>query len=261
MSKKKNKKNKDNETVNSNPVAKKDESMRVFQRDKINFPLHIRERNDFTDNQKKFIELALDKKTKVVFVSGPAGTSKTFLAIYCALHLLNTHRVSDLVYIRSIAESASKSFGTLPGEKDDKLAPFLMPLMDKLEELLPKGDIDSLEKDKRTVGIPVNFLRGASINAKCVVVDEAQNLDRKELTTVLTRIGEFSKFIILGDPMQSDINGRSGFMPMFDWFNGIEAAKNEGIHCFSFTKDDVVRSGILRFIVEELEKMPKQSMY
>jgi len=234
----------------------KDKSPYIYQRDKIDFQLQIRERNDLTEKQKKFIELVLDKKTNLIFVSGPAGTSKTFLAVYCALHLLNTRRVSDLVYIRSIAESASKSFGTLPGSENEKLAPFLMPLYDKLEELLPKADIDHLAKEERFKGIPINYLRGASINAKCVIVDEAQNLDRKELTTALTRIGQFSKFIILGDPMQSDINGKSGFQPMFDLFND-ESSKEKGIHCFAFTKEDIVRSGLLGYIVERIETMPR----
>lgn len=242
--------------VDGTDVKLTDSSPRVYQRDKIKFPLNIRERPDFTERQKSFIDLVLDKKTKVVFVSGPAGTSKSFLAVYCALHLLNAGRVSDLIYIRSIVESASKSFGTLPGGESDKLAPFLMPLYDKLEELLPKCDIDALAKEDRFKGIPINYMRGASINAKCVIVDEAQNLDAKEMTTVLTRIGEFSKFIILGDPLQSDINGKTGFMPMFDLFNS-EECKENGIHCFSFTREDIVRSGVLKFIVERLELLPK----
>jgi phosphate starvation-inducible protein PhoH and related proteins len=244
--------------INATPNEKKDTSPKVYQRDKIKQKLNIRERSDFSEKQKEFINLVLDRDTKVVFVSGPAGTSKTFLAIYCALQLLNGGRVSDLVYVRSIIESASKSFGTLPGGEGDKLAPFLMPLYDKLEELLPKPDIDMLDKEERIKGIPINYLRGASINAKCVIVDEAQNLDKKELTTVLTRIGEFSRFLVLGDPNQSDINGRSGFMPMFDLFND-ETSRNNGIHCFAFTHEDIVRSGILKYIVERIEMLPPSS--
>lgn len=239
-----------------NVASERDNSPVIHQRDKIKQSLQIRERPDFTEKQQKFIDLVLDKKTKVIFVSGPAGTSKSFLAVYCALHLMNRGRVSDLIYIRSIIESASKSFGTLPGDASEKLDPFLMPLHDKLEELLPKEDIDFLMKENRIKGIPINFMRGASINAKCVIVDEAQNLDRKEMTTILTRIGEFSKFIILGDPLQSDINGKSGFQPFYDLFGG-EICEQEGIFTFAFTKDDIVRSGILKFIVDRLEHLPK----
>lgn len=237
-------------------VKTEDSSPRVHQRDKIDFQLQIRERNDLKDKQKKFIDLVLDKKTNVIFVSGPAGTSKTFLAVYCALQLLNARKVSDIVYVRSIAESASKSLGSLPGEMDSKMEPFLMPLHDKLQEFLMKCDIDRLLKEERVKGLPVNYARGASLNAQCVIVDEAQNLDKKEMTTILTRIGQFSKFIVLGDPMQSDINGKSGFQPIFDLFNS-EECQEKGIHCFAFTKDDVVRSGILGYIVDRLEHLPK----
>jgi phosphate starvation-inducible protein PhoH len=90
------------------------------------------------------------------------------------------------------------------------------------------------------------------MNAQYIICDESQNFTFKELTTAITRLGKFSKIIILADPNQSDINGRSGFMPMFDLFNS-EESKNQGIHCFSFTKDDIVRSGILRYISEKIE--------
>lgn len=233
-----------------------DKSCKIHQRDKIKFDLNIRQRDDLTDKQKQLIELILDKKTKLVFVDGPAGTSKTFLAILCGLMLLQKHSVSDILYIRSIAESASKSLGSLPGEMEDKMSPFLMPLYEKLDELLPRGDVTALVKEKRIEALPINYLRGASFNARFIVADESQNFDIKELTTLVTRLGEFSKMIVIGDKLQSDINGRSGFMKMFDLFND-ETSQNNGIHCFSFTKDDIVRSGILRYIVERLETMPK----
>ena len=232
-----------------------DKSSHIYQRDKLKFDLNIRQRHDLTDNQQKLVDLILDKKTKRVFVSGPAGTAKTFLAVYAGLLLLQKHSMSDILYIRSIAESASKSLGSLPGEMDDKLSPFLMPLRDKLDELLSRPDVDKLLKEKRVEALPIGYLRGASFNARFIVSDESQNLDRKELTTLVTRLGEFSKLIVLGDASQSDINGKSGFMDFFDTFND-ETSRQHGIHCFSFTKDDIVRSGILRYIVERLETMP-----
>jgi phosphate starvation-inducible PhoH-like protein len=166
--------------------------------------------------------------------------------------LMNKHTISDIIYIRSVIESASKSLGYLPGEAEDKMQPYLQPLMDKVEEILPSGEANQLLKEKRIIGSAVNFLRGASWNAKFIIADEAQNFDFKELTTILTRLGKFSKLIIAGDPMQSDINGKSGFVKMSDLFNN-EASKENGIHYFSFTKEDIVRSGILKFIVERIE--------
>ena len=239
-------------SADSSAPKSKDQSPRVPQRDKIDYPISLRERDDLTDKQKQLIDLILDKETKLVFLSGPAGTSKTFLAVYCGLLLLQKHSVSDVLYIRSIAESASKSLGSLPGDQDEKMNPFLMPLYDKLDELLPRPDVDRLVKDERISGMPINYLRGSSFNARMVLSDESQNLTFKELTTLITRVGKFSKLIVAGDMDQSDINGQSGFAKMFDLFND-EDSRNQGIHCFSFTAADIVRSGLVRYIVERLD--------
>lgn len=243
-------------TAQSSETGNKDKSLYVHQEGRIDFPLSIRERSDLTERQKELMGLILDKNTKVVFINGPAGTSKTFLAVLCGLILLNSKKMSHLTYVRTIIESASKSLGSLPGDQNLKMEPFLMPLLEKLDEMLPLGDKRRLLAEERVKGIPVNYLRGASFNAQYIVVDEAQNLNRKEMTTAITRLGQFSKMIFIGDDSQSDINGSSGFMPMFDLFND-SISRGNGIHCFSFTKEDVVRSGILKYICERLETMPK----
>lgn len=230
-----------------------DKSPYTPQKDKIDFELKIRGRTDLTNKQKELIDLILDKNTKIVYISGPAGTSKTHVAVYCGLLLLNQRRISDIVYVRTIIESASKSIGSLPGDQHLKMEPFVMPLMDKLEEFLCAGDIKRLMGEERIKGIPVNYLRGASMNSQYIILDEAQNYNEKETLTAITRLGAYSKMIILGDPNQSDINGKSGFMPYFNLFND-EISKENGIFCFTFTKEDIVRSGVLKFIIEKVEK-------
>lgn len=232
---------------------KKDTSPKVFQREKINFNLNIRGL-DWTQKQKDFIELATNKNTRIIFLSGPAGTSKSILAVYAALELLNNKRASEIIYVRSIVESASHSLGSLPGEMGEKFKPFANVVLDKLEELLPAGDIKKLFADERIKPTPVNYLRGASYNANVVVVDEAQNFTMSELVTTITRIGKFSKFYILGDPMQTDLKHKeqSGFKPMFDLFND-PSSQAEGIHCVEFGKEDIMRSELLKFIVEKIE--------
>lgn len=252
MSKKPSKYNKSTPTE----IKPKDTSPKIHQRNKIDYQLNIEQRNDLTDKQKKFIDIILDKKTKVVFLSGPAGTSKTYISVLAALMLMNSHSISDILYIRSVIESASRSMGYLPGASEDKMEPYLRPLMDKLEEILPKEQILSLLREKRLEGIPVGFLRGSSFNAKFMIADESQNLDYKELTTIITRLGMFSKLIIVGDPMQSDINGRSGFSKMADLFND-ESSREQGIYYLSFTRDDIVRAPILRYIIERIESQTK----
>lgn len=236
-----------------------DTSPKVHQREKIDYVLNLRGL-DWTEKQKAFIELATHKDTKIVFLSGPAGTSKSILAVFCALLLLNQKRVSDIVYVRTIIESASTSMGTLPGDADQKLQFFTSVLNDKLEELLPAGDVKKLHFDERVKGMPVNYLRGASYNAKAVIIDEAQNGTFNELLTCLTRIGKFTKYFVLGDPMQTDLKHKetSGFKPMFEIFN-TEQAQAQGIYCVEFGKEDIMRSEILKFIIEQIENYKTQN--
>ena len=242
----------------SEPI--KDTSPRVPQREKIDYTLNLRGL-DWTEKQKAFIELATHKDTKIVFLSGVSGTSKSILAVYCALLLLNQKKVSDLIYVRTIVESASISLGSLPGTVENKVENFISVLNDKLEELLSTGDIKKLYADERIKGLPVNYLRGASYNAKVVILDEFQNATFSEITTALTRIGKFTKYFVLGDPMQTDLRHKeqSGFKPMFDIFN-TEQARAEGIYCVEFGKEDIMRSEILKFIVEQIENYKYQNI-
>lgn len=250
MSKKK-RASQDNATADTK-APKADKSTKIYQNSKIDFQLNIKERTDLTPKQLDLLDLIADKKTNIVFINGPAGTSKTFIAVYAALLALNKKSQSDIIYIRSIIESASKSMGALPGEVDDKLLPFIMPLYDKLEELLTKPEIDRLLKDERIKGMPVNFIRGSSWNAKFIIVDESQNLTPSELKTIITRMGRYSKMIIMGDCAQSDLKEKSGFLPLFDLFNS-EESQAYGIHAFSFTKADIVRNEILGYILDKIE--------
>ena len=263
MKKKKNlQKNKNDSSNNNNNVEyqnnepKNDTSPIVYQRTKLKHELSIFER-ELTEKQKEFLNIALNKDTKMVFVSGPAGSSKTYITIYSALKLLSQKKVSDLLYIRSAVESADSKIGFLPGEADEKMAPYIQPLLEKLAELLPKRDIEILQKENRLDSIPLGFLRGLNWNAKCIVADEAQNMTVKELTTLITRAGEFSKVFILGDPDQSDINGKSGFMKIMSAFDDDESKEN-GIYTFKFTEEDIVRSSLVKYIVKKLKNVKPQ---
>lgn len=255
MSKKKrllNKKIKQEEQIKPH-TQPKDKSPVVHQRNKIEHYLTILHR-ELTEKQQKFIELALDKKVKLLLVSGPAGSTKTYLSVLAALLLMNEKKVSDILYVRSIVESADVKMGTLPGEADDKLSPYKRPLIDKLDELLPKEDIQYLIKDNRLEGLPVGYLRGLNWNAKAIVADEMQNCTKRELITLMTRTGEFSKVFICGDPQQSDINGRSGFQSIFNLFND-EESKEHGIYTFEFTEADILRSALVKFIVQKVKNL------
>lgn len=238
--------------MKKNRKVRADNSPVIPQKSKIRETLSIENRQILTDKQKQFMELALDKNVKMMFVSGPAGTSKTFLSVLASLTLLNERRVSDILYIRTAVESSDSKLGFLPGESGEKMAPYLVPLLDKMSELLPKSNIDYLEKEGRINSIPVGFLRGLNWNAKAIIADEAQNMTHKEILTLITRLGEFSKIFVLGDIDQTDIGSKSGFKKMLETFDD-EESKLNGIHSFSFNEDDIVRSQLVKFIIKKIK--------
>ena len=237
----------------NNVNSTSDNSPIIPQRSKLKAFLRISQQQILTERQKEFLALSKDKDVKIIFVCGPAGTSKTYLSVLTSIEMINEKRVSDLIYIRSAVESADAKLGFLPGEINDKMSPYIKPLLDKLYEFMSKGDIDILMKEERIRSIPVSFLRGLNWNAMAVVADEAQNLTFKELFTLITRIGRFTKVFILGDSSQSDINGKSGFLKMISIFDDEESRSN-GIHVFRFGTEDIVRSGLVRFIIERVNK-------
>ena len=190
-----------------------------------------------------------------MFIAGPAGSTKTYMAVYSALRLLSAFDELDLMYVRTVIESADKGLGALPGDIDDKFNPYMAPLEDKLYEMLPKNNTTKKEMldSGRISAMPINYLRGSSWRDKVVVADEAQNFTYKELTTLITRVGENCKLFICGDFMQSDINGRSGFNEMVNLFAADDCAQN-GIHTFHFTEEDIFRSEILKFIISKIQQ-------
>jgi phosphate starvation-inducible PhoH-like protein len=205
-----------------------------------------------TEKQLSLLKIIFDNDSKIIFISGPAGTSKTYVAIYGALQLYNMNNERGITYVRTIAESGEKSLGALPGEMAEKINPYMMPMNEKLDELLIAGQA-SIVKDKEIIkGMPINYLRGASWRNEIVIADESQNFTFKELTTLMTRLGEGSKLLICGDPMQSDINGKSGFADMYSLFND-EESKEQGIHTFYFGPEDIKRSEILKYVISKIQ--------
>lgn len=234
---------------------KKDSSPHVPQEGKLKEKLTLRDFK-WTDNQKKFLEIALAKDTRIMLVEGPAGTSKTMMAVYSALSLLSEKKISDIIYLRSAIESSDAKIGYLPGSHEEKMAVYNMPFEDKLHELLPKAQVEMLVKEAKVTAHPVNFTRGLSWNVKCLIFDECQNSSAKEIMTVLTRLGQFSRAFILADPMQSDlpIGKRGGSEQIFDLFNNAES-RDMGIHVFRFTENDIMRSELVRFLVKKFREL------
>ncbi len=236
-----------------------DRTVKIYQRDKISFQLNIA-KPDWTDKQKELIEIIRAPDTKYVFIKGASGTSKTFISLAVGLELLNSGRVKEIVLVRSIVESGAVGLGSLPGEANEKLSPFMAPFEEKLGLLLPKEDIKKLHDDKRIVSLPVNYLRGREFNASYVIFDEAQNANEHEIQTFLTRFGKYSKFIICGDTEQVDyIKGKqleSGFRGFHTRYDKDEARAN-GIYCYKFGIEDIMRDGVVKYIVQEYNEYRK----
>jgi len=218
----------------------------------LNF--NIKSKFKFSEKHQRFIQTLIDEKTKMVFADGFAGTAKTYLSVYGALTLLEARKVEQIIYLRSVVESATQKIGHLPGELDQKFQPYSLPLIDKLDELVSKTTSDKLVKQEYIKCLPVNFTRGLTFHNSVVIIDEAQNLTRQELVTLLTRCGEETKYVIIGDTNQSDINGKSGFKPILQAFDTDNSVVN-GIHTFKFEKSEIVRSKLLKHIVQVLESV------
>ena len=230
---------------------------KVLQREPIRHreKFHI-ENFDWTDRQKEFINIALAKESKILFAKGPAGCSKTLLSVYCALHLLNEGKVSEIVYIRSAVESSDSRMGFLPGDADQKLHFYNLPFLHKMEELVCPNVIKKLQKDERVSTYPVNFCRGMSWSSKCLIFDECQNSTLKEIVTVLTRLGMGSKCFVLADPAQTDLkNGARGGYEKIQSVFGDEESEEFGINTFEFDETDVVRSELVKFLVTKFKDL------
>lgn len=230
-----------------------DRSPRVAQREKLDFDLKIRD-FPWSERQKELMEIINNKRTKYVFVHGPAGTSKTLCAAFCALQSLQNKQTGELFYLRVTVESAKHTLGYLKGDLTEKFSPYLAPLEDKLVELLPKSDVEKLKNEGRINSVPLGHLRGRTFHNSFLIFDEAQNATKEDLLLAMTRLGKFSKMIICGDLMQPDV-ARGGFSKVSTIFDDDEA-KNNGIHTFHFGKEDVFRNEILSFVLDRFEKMP-----
>jgi phosphate starvation-inducible PhoH-like protein len=224
-----------------------------FRKPNVKFDFSIREL-PWTKKQQDLIKILDDRHTKCALIKGPAGTSKTILAVYMGLKLLKENKISDITYARSAVESSSAKLGFLPGDIADKFEVYSIPFQDKLEELLDPGIIKALKDSNHVQALPINYMRGLNFSGRLVILDESQNFTEEELITAITRIGEHSRLWILGDPNQSDLkNGHSTDFVRFCSKLSDEECVENGIQSFEFGVDDIVRSEFCKFVVKKLE--------
>lgn len=215
---------------------------------KVKKPFH------FNEKHKAVYDCIKQDDTNMVIVDGPAGSAKSYLGVLAALELLQERKVKSITYIRSVVESASRSIGALPGEVDDKFMPYAMPLIEKVKEITDDTTCAYLQSLGVLKAIPVNFVRGLTFNDSIVIVDEIQNLTMGEITTILTRFGKNTKYVLCGDSFQADIGRMTCISRILDAFNTQQSADMH-IHCFKFGESEIVRSKILKYIVKVLERV------
>ena len=185
------------------------------------------------------------RENELVFGLGPAGTGKTYLAVAAAVDLLMTGRVERIILSRPAVE-AGERLGFLPGDLREKVDPYLRPIFDALNDMLPA---DQLQKRLGTGEIevaPIAFMRGRTLARAFVKHDEAQNTTPVQMKMFLTRLGEGSRMVVTGDPTQIDLPAgtRSGLNDALDALDGIE-----GVAAVRFTERDVVRHPLVARIV------------
>ena len=188
-------------------------------------------------------------KNDIVFVIGPAGTGKTYLAVAMAIAKLKEKEISRIVLARPAIE-AGESLGFLPGDLMEKIDPYLRPLTDALFDILPSDQLQQYIERKIIEVIPLAYMRGRTLNDAFVILDEAQNSSSMQMKMFLTRLGIRSKAIITGDVTQIDlINGTmSGLVQIQEIIKEIE-----GIGFVYLDKSDVVRHRLVREIIQAYE--------
>jgi len=180
------------------------------------------------------------------FGIGPAGTGKTYLAIARALSLVLSKKMRKLVLTRPVVE-AGESLGFLPGDLAQKISPYLRPLYDAMESLVPYEVIHRMEENRTIEIAPLAYMRGRSLNDCVVILDEAQNTTREQMKMFLTRIGEGACAVITGDVTQIDLPRRndSGLLHAVSILSGVE-----GLHFAYLHTADVVRNPLIKKIIQ-----------
>lgn len=233
--------------------VKKDESPYVFQREKLKNPVKIKYRYKDTEKLSLIRECAKQKFCKMLMIDGFWGTGKTHCAVQASLELLNDKVIDGLVYLRNPLEATSSAkLGMLPGTIEEKMAPYNAILFDKLSEFLDKPDVDLLVKEGRVECHPVSLIQGKTFTCKAVIIDEAASMSHDDLMLAVSRIGERCKVFIIGDStFQLTIGAKSGFKKFFDTFDDDESRDN-GVFAFELKEEkDILRSGLLRFIMKK----------
>lgn len=200
------------------------------------------------DNQQKLVEAF--EANDLVFAIGPAGTGKTFVAISLAVRALKSKQVRRIILSRPAVEAGEK-LGFLPGEMKDKLDPYLQPLYDALEEMIPAVKLKEYIENNIIQIVPLAYMRGRTLNDAVVILDEAQNTTELQMKMFLTRLGANAKMIVTGDITQTDLprGVHSGLRQALNILQG-----TRGIGYIAFQRADIVRHPLVQRVVDAYDR-------
>ncbi len=206
-----------------------------------------------TPGQTRYLQTV--RKNDICFAIGPAGTGKTYLAVAFAVSALKRGVVNKIVLARPAVE-AGESLGFLPGDFREKIDPYLRPLYDSLDDMMPSEKLKSYIEKRVIEIVPLAYMRGRTLNNAFVILDEAQNATDLQMKMFLTRLGANSKAIITGDITQIDLPPKN--------ISGLVQAKNilqeiQGVGFIYFDKSDVVRHRLVKEIIDAYEKFNKEN--
>ena len=201
-----------------------------------------------TENQQRLVKAF--EENDLVFATGPAGTGKTFVAIALAVKALKNKEIRKIILSRPAVEAGEK-LGFLPGEMKDKLDPYLQPLYDALQDMVPGAKLKEYMENNVIQIAPLAFMRGRTLNGAVIILDEAQNTTTHQIKMFLTRLGMNAKMIITGDVTQIDLppTATSGLVQAMQILKGVK-----GIGKVEFEKKDIVRHKLVQRIVEAYDK-------
>jgi phosphate starvation-inducible PhoH-like protein len=201
-----------------------------------------------TTGQRNYFQVA--NKNDICFAIGPAGTGKTYLAVALAVSALKRGIVKKIILARPAVE-AGESLGFLPGDFQEKIDPYLRPLYDALDDMIPSEKLKGYLEKRIIEIVPLAYMRGRTLNNAYVILDEAQNATDVQMKMFLTRLGANSKAIITGDITQIDLpaKSRSGLVQAKDILNGIA-----GVGFAYFDREDVVRHRLVKDIIDAYDK-------
>ena len=204
-----------------------------------------------TANQRRLVELY--DKNDLIFATGPAGSGKTYTAIALAVRALRDKQVKRVILTRPAVEAGEK-LGFLPGDLKEKLDPYLQPLYDALNDMIPAAKLQKFMEDGTVQIAPLAYMRGRTLDNAFVILDEAQNTTRSQIKMFLTRMGRNAKFIVTGDVTQVDLPRRSDS----GLTRAIRTVQNiEGVGFVEFDRSDIVRHPLVKHIVDAFDKQDK----